>query len=316
MDGASLTMIALAKALDICESEELQTVASKPLRTAGAPSNSGEAFTDESWKLDSENPSTGLSLDHDSFERLHFLRSVSNLTSGLNSTQWDKETQSACINALDHKQTEASPAGIATCYNVAYLDNSTGIFQADLRLFRVSDPSGIWLGIPSQSVGVSLGFANATILVSSAATMQGALGKMATVRSVPPKTLHILSLVAQLSSNISVTSLGRKEIRSSLTPVVTLIAISALGLDIQSALTPDNASFLNGVLTTPSEDDLEWPKTDGQYDLSGPLLVGIWAALIVVINLFGLSGRYKAREKYRRQQRRTVEGVAIEMRML
>ena len=51
----------------------------------------------------------------------------------------------ACNKALAALNGVASnPSGIAVCYNVLMLNTSTGIFQADVRLYRIAAPSGDW----------------------------------------------------------------------------------------------------------------------------------------------------------------------------
>ena len=51
----------------------------------------------------------------------------------------------ACDKALTTLNGVASnPSGIAVCYNVLMLNTSTGIFQADVRLYKIAAPTGDW----------------------------------------------------------------------------------------------------------------------------------------------------------------------------
>lgn len=51
----------------------------------------------------------------------------------------------ACDKALTALNGVASnPSGIAVCYNVLMLNTSTGIFQADVRLYKIAAPTGDW----------------------------------------------------------------------------------------------------------------------------------------------------------------------------
>lgn len=78
--------------------------------------------------------------------------------------EWDTETMAACTTALETLNGVASnAAGMAVCYNLPYLDNSTGVFQADLRLFTISAPTGNFVNIPQQNVMVGLSYAGATV---------------------------------------------------------------------------------------------------------------------------------------------------------
>ena len=61
----------------------------------------------------------------------------------------------ACLNELADITDVSNAAGWAACYNVLFLNNQTGIFEADLRLYQVSPPSGAFSGIPELSNFVS-----------------------------------------------------------------------------------------------------------------------------------------------------------------
>jgi hypothetical protein len=82
----------------------------------------------------------------------------------VNFTQWDTETQNSCILTLEALNGVATnPSGFAVCYNLPRLDNTTGVFQADLRLFKISEPTGDFANIPTQNVQVSLSYIGATV---------------------------------------------------------------------------------------------------------------------------------------------------------
>ena len=77
---------------------------------------------------------------------------------------WDDQTESACSAALIALHGVATnPSGIAACYNIHSLDISTGIFDADLRLYRISAPQKGWIKLDSSSVGVGLSYVNAVV---------------------------------------------------------------------------------------------------------------------------------------------------------
>jgi hypothetical protein len=86
--------------------------------------------------------------------------------------EWDAQTMAACTTALEALNGVASnPSGMAVCYNLPYLDNSTGVFQADLRLFTISSPTGTFASIPSQNVMVALSYVGATVQAVNASTI-------------------------------------------------------------------------------------------------------------------------------------------------
>lgn len=85
-------------------------------------------------------------------------------TTTMNITEWDAQTMAACTSALEMLNGKASnDAGMAVCYNLPFLDNSTGVFQADLRLFMISAPTGQFANIPTQNISVSLSYVGATV---------------------------------------------------------------------------------------------------------------------------------------------------------
>lgn len=93
-------------------------------------------------------------------------------TSTTNVTEWDAQTMAACESALTALNGNAgNPSGMAACYNIPYLDNSTGVFQADLRLFTISAPSGSFANIPTQNVMVGLSYTGATVSAVNASTL-------------------------------------------------------------------------------------------------------------------------------------------------
>lgn len=57
----------------------------------------------------------------------------------------------------------SNPSGIAVCYNVPFLDNSTGIFQAELRMYNVSAPIDPWQSVTAADVSMTLSYLGATV---------------------------------------------------------------------------------------------------------------------------------------------------------
>lgn len=69
------------------------------------------------------------------------------------SSSWDKDTEAACTEALSKaNDSPPNPSGMMACYNIRSFNNSNGTFQADLRLYRTSPPTGDWASLKSMSV--------------------------------------------------------------------------------------------------------------------------------------------------------------------
>lgn len=87
--------------------------------------------------------------------------------------EWEKQTKAACGTALQSLNGQASnPSGIAVCYNLPFLDNQTGVFQAELRMYNVSAPIDPWAGITAADVSMTLSYSGATVQ-----TMNGTFAK-------------------------------------------------------------------------------------------------------------------------------------------
>lgn len=78
--------------------------------------------------------------------------------------KWEDETRAACMQTLSNLNGKASnPSGIAVCYNVPFLDNSTGVFQAELRMYNVSAPVDPWQSVTAADVSMTLSYLGATV---------------------------------------------------------------------------------------------------------------------------------------------------------
>lgn len=85
-------------------------------------------------------------------------------TTTMNTTQWETTTTAACTANLQSLNGVASnPSGLAICYNLPMFNNQTGVFEADLRIYKVSEPTGSFANIPSNSIQVGLSYIGATV---------------------------------------------------------------------------------------------------------------------------------------------------------
>jgi hypothetical protein len=77
---------------------------------------------------------------------------------------WNTDTKTACMDALSVLHGQASnPTGLAVCYNLRSLDNQTGIFQADVRMYNVSAPIDPWGGVSASDVAMILSYQWASV---------------------------------------------------------------------------------------------------------------------------------------------------------
>lgn len=88
--------------------------------------------------------------------------------SAANLANWEEQTKAACMSTLGRLNGQASnPSGIAVCYNVPFLDNKTGVFQAELRMYNVSAPINPWVGVTAADVSMTLSYLGATVQTMS-----------------------------------------------------------------------------------------------------------------------------------------------------
>jgi hypothetical protein len=76
---------------------------------------------------------------------------------------WNEAANTACREALRALPHASNPSGTCVCYNLPLLDNSTGTFEADLRLFQLSQPTGQFQGIPQGQIEVELNYNGASV---------------------------------------------------------------------------------------------------------------------------------------------------------
>lgn len=86
-----------------------------------------------------------------------------NNTGTLNMTAWDIEVNAACTAALSKLPQATNPSGTCTCYNLPVLNNATGAFEADLRLYQISASRDAFAGISQNQIQVSLSYNGASV---------------------------------------------------------------------------------------------------------------------------------------------------------
>lgn len=90
-------------------------------------------------------------------------------TAGTNSSltmaemEWDAEVQQACMAQLSMLDQASNPSGVCVCYNIPSFNTQTGRFSADLRLYQISEPTGIFAGIPPSEIQVGVTYAGAGV---------------------------------------------------------------------------------------------------------------------------------------------------------
>jgi hypothetical protein len=95
---------------------------------------------------------------------------VLNADGTINMTAWETTVNAACTTALDALSGSSNPSGTCVCYNLPVLDNSTGTFEADLRLYQLNSPTGQFAGIAQQNIQVGLSYRGSSVTPVTAQT--------------------------------------------------------------------------------------------------------------------------------------------------
>jgi hypothetical protein len=86
-----------------------------------------------------------------------------NADGSLDMTAWNDAANAACRDALKSLPLASNPSGACVCYNLPLLNNATGAFEADLRLFQLNEPTGQFQGIPQNKIEVELSYNGASV---------------------------------------------------------------------------------------------------------------------------------------------------------
>lgn len=135
---------------------------------------------------------------------------ASNLTgsdpSSIDQEQMDTTLSAACTTALGPIKSVSNDAGLLGCYNIPFLNTNTGVFEADLRLYQLSQPSGAFAGVKSTDVSVQLSYPSAAFSTIPQNSKNGSdLGRRQ--NSGIMKELQNFLFVGQISNKLTLTKL-------------------------------------------------------------------------------------------------------------
>ncbi|KAF2456848.1 hypothetical protein BDY21DRAFT_287294 [Lineolata rhizophorae] len=253
---------------------------------------------------------------------------------------WEEQTSAACENALQSLNGEASnPSGMAVCYNLPFLDNETGVFQAELRVYNVSAPIPPWTGVSTQDITVALSYLGATVQnVNGTLQRRDALswpsddklGELVRKQAASMDEVKVLTYVGQVNSNLMGSAMSNEQLQPLLIPSIVLAATAPdSGEIINTTLSSTEASFVNGVFADQATQTLTpesqisasqaaatatpfvLPGTTFGIFPTGFIVTMIWSVAFVVTVGLGTMGRIQFRDQYRRRVKREVAiGVA------
>ncbi|KAJ4315229.1 hypothetical protein N0V94_006047 [Neodidymelliopsis sp. IMI 364377] len=251
--------------------------------------------------------------------------------------KWEEQTRAACMQTLGNLNGQASnPSGIAVCYNVPFLDNSTGVFQAELRMYNVSAPVDPWQSVTAADVSMTLSYLGATVQAMNmnntkrevseaqdrARRNGGTLVERQTITGMTE--LKTLMYVGKINSNLMGPAMTQDALQPLLVPQIDLAARNpTTNADVTTTLSNKEARFVNGVFAqkadanAPSNADptaaaaatsavflaapFVVPGTALAFFPIGLIVTSIWTGFFILAVGLGTYGRIQFRDQYRRR---------------
>jgi len=173
-----------------------------------------------------------------------------NADGSLDMTAWNEAANAACRDALKNLQLASNPSGACVCYNLPLLNNATGTFEADLRLFQLNEPTGQFQGIPQNKIEVELSYNGASVSeVSQQSVGSGDLKpRQATTQTTPGdlKLLQSYLFVGQVDKDQMTGQVTTAQLQALVIPVITLKATNGNGQVVTTNVSSNEAAFVAG----------------------------------------------------------------------
>jgi len=244
-----------------------------------------------------------------------------NADGSLDMAAWNDAANTACRDALRGLQLASNPSGACVCYNLPLLNNSTGTFEADLRLYQLSQPTGAFEGIPQDRIEVELSYNGASV---SEVTQQAAT--RVKVRQDNGGDLPLLQsylFIGQIDNDRMSDGVTMEELQALVMPVVTLKATNGNGQTVSTNVSSNEAAFVTGFFSSEvvmsnftmaqlavDEEVARLRNGTVAFVLPGIqlmifpiglIITSIWLLLGVVAYGMGTYARYNFREMHRRR---------------
>ncbi|RMZ84937.1 hypothetical protein DV738_g335, partial [Chaetothyriales sp. CBS 135597] len=125
----------------------------------------------------------------------------------------------ACISTLNNITDITNEAGMAACYNILSHNVGLGTFQADLRLYKAADQSGLFSDIAVSQMLVDLVFPPCT-------TFSLLKKRSLTTRAIDTSMLELqqYSLSGSFTSSVDTTKLNQTELMALMLPSISVVA--------------------------------------------------------------------------------------------
>ncbi|KAK4149910.1 hypothetical protein C8A00DRAFT_46577 [Chaetomidium leptoderma] len=257
-----------------------------------------------------------------------------NADGSLNMASWNEAANAACRDALRNLQLATNPSGTCVCYNLPLLNNVTGTFEADLRLFQLSQPTGQFQGIPQEKIEVELSYNGASV---SEVTQQAVTPAAAAVKARQDNTqdlplLQSYLFVGQVDKDQMTGEVTMAQLQALVMPTVSLKATNGDGQTVRTNVSSNEAAFVTGEFSAEVvmssfrmaelavEDEVArllngtvafvLPGTQLMIFPIGLVITSIWLVFGVTAYGMGTYARYNFREAHRRRMAVAQKGAA------
>ncbi|KAK2756815.1 hypothetical protein FQN54_005261 [Arachnomyces sp. PD_36] len=226
----------------------------------------------------------------------------------------------ACLRPLQDMTSVVNPSGMAACYNIPFLDNATGVFEADIRLYRITQPNSEFTGIQPTDLSLGVMIPKAS-LSNPRALGAGSSGTGTAADTGGMKLLEEFQHVGQINTDLMVGTLDEQSLRILLTPNITVSAQNN-GKLVETTLSSDTISYVAGRLVDPSNNpsNITVPEASAQLAAvvdsatpfvlpgqtlgifpTGLIITCAWTLIFILAVGYGTFCRMKFRAHYRRR---------------
>ncbi|KHN99377.1 uncharacterized protein MAM_03075 [Metarhizium album ARSEF 1941] len=173
-----------------------------------------------------------------------------------NMTAWSTETNDACVAVLKKLPRSTNPSGNCVCYNLPTLDAVSGVFEAELRLYRVSEPRDAFANISRKNTTVGVSYQGASVSPVSSSEVMGK-GKVnnetriVTPREIAggPSLIQTYLFVGQIDKAKMAENMSIAALQAVVIPTFTLTGTNSSGGSVQATISMNEALFLRGVFS-------------------------------------------------------------------
>ncbi|KAK5996846.1 hypothetical protein PT974_02191 [Cladobotryum mycophilum] len=169
---------------------------------------------------------------------------------------WNNATNAACISRLRIVGRSSNPSGNSICYNLPMLDTKAGTFEADLRLYRVSDPRGSFAGVSPGDIQVGVVYTGASVSPMKDQPDTGLNNTSVNITkradgeiSEGPTLLQAYMLVGQIDKDKMKDNMSMADLEILIMPILTLTARTPSGGEVSTNVSLNEASFLLGAFS-------------------------------------------------------------------